>query len=116
MTHDALITKLRAAPCGSRELDAEIARALGWNQCAIGDGWINLDHCTEPLPKFSTSIDAALTLIDCKSDKITIKLYYNHAKVKIERYCFCIEYSCVETHLSAPLAICIAALQARDPE
>jgi len=50
-----LIDRLKAAKVGSRELDAEIAKAIKAPQYAIDDPDVFIG-------KFSTSIDAALTL------------------------------------------------------
>lgn len=67
---DALIAKLEAAPCGSRELDAEIALAIGW--VPIPSPALNIwasmwkAPCGQEyysLPSWSTSLDAITALI-----------------------------------------------------
>ena len=66
------IERLQQAECGSRELDEEIARLLGWTFTKMkGDAkpywrkpgvteWFRRSH--EGPPHFTTSIDAAVTL------------------------------------------------------
>lgn len=71
MTTD-LITRLQEAECGSRELDAEIAKAVGiivsQNVTPVHDysipqpcTWSNGSRWRQ-MPKYSTSLDAALAL------------------------------------------------------
>ena len=58
-----LIERLEAAETGSRELDYEIHEAIGWqdnDEC----GWSRNGKRTGPeWPPYTTSIDAALTLV-----------------------------------------------------
>ena len=74
-----LIAKLEAAPEGSRELDLEITKAVGW--CAKSAWYDSEGDClqwhehhdfgsttaaellSDPLHHFTTSLDAALTLV-----------------------------------------------------
>ena len=59
----ALAAKLQAAPVGSRELDAECARALGWYIIEDGRLWIrpNDQQCYF-VPQWTTSLDASRAL------------------------------------------------------
>lgn len=51
----------------SREVDAEIAKAIGW--CFVGEGhpigrvWYNPEGRAATLPAFTRSLDAAMTLV-----------------------------------------------------
>ena len=61
----ALLANLEAATGPSRELDAKIARAVGWRE---RDGmlhreWISPAHRVAELPFFTKSLDAAMTLV-----------------------------------------------------
>lgn len=67
-----LIARLESAAEGSRELDRDVAEAVGWERKALamdsddywrtGDmSWTREDH--EHPPQFTTSLDAALTLV-----------------------------------------------------
>ena len=49
-----IIERLEAATEGSRELDSACGDAIGWTR------WASLEDC----PHYTTSIDAALTLLD----------------------------------------------------
>ena len=68
----SLLNRLEAADAGSRELDAEIAKALGWTDyrefVPMGHGWKNwwkdATGKTRPeMPEWTASIDAALDLV-----------------------------------------------------
>ena len=61
---DNLIAELERATEGSRELDAKIFRAIG--HCPKDfSPWpfVEGSHWDEEIPHFSTSLDAALTLV-----------------------------------------------------
>ena len=69
-----LIERLEAAGEGSRELDAEIARLFGGQAIARFGDWDCREDGTgiwRPLPRYSSSLDAALALasrvLDSKS-------------------------------------------------
>ena len=78
-TLEALLARVSAGTGPDRELDAEIARALGWKPLyrddyskwwppsAVTDARERkrsiLHHPTQPLPMFTASLDAALTLV-----------------------------------------------------
>lgn len=70
---DGLIERLAAATGADCDLDAEIARAIGWWQDADGewhaagaffpDGKMRVTSYTVDLPEYTASADAALTLV-----------------------------------------------------
>lgn len=78
-TLEALLARVLEGTGPDRELDAEIARALGWKPLyrddyskwwppsAVADARERkrsiLHHPTQPLPMFTASLDAALTLV-----------------------------------------------------
>lgn len=120
-----LIEKLRAATEGSRELDAEIARALGWKPVKVhplidDDAyWQKPDQpdVNWPLPDFTRSIDTALTLVPDDHNfvlrtswwpdlgmrwHVSIATKYHRDEIRSD------------DRPTAPLAICIAALVARE--
>ena len=98
---------------GSRELDEAIALAVGWtplNGKYCGEWWVDpRDGALKLLPPFTTSIDAAVTLVPegfrwsvvkCRRDAT--------ASVGPEG-----SVPARGSARTAPLAICIAALRAR---
>lgn len=119
MTIDDLIAALEKATGPSRELDAEIARQLGWvcldlRRPLRREGWMIPDGTTATLPKFSASLDTALTLVwedwtwdaDASAPERGID-WRLHPPIEEERR------SVEGTHRLAPIALCIAALKAR---
>ena len=71
-----LLADLAAAPCGSRALDERIALALGWVK--VPGKWRAPlfdapDGHTRDVPAYTTSMDAALTLVP-NASKITPRL------------------------------------------
>ena len=60
----ALLAELEAATGPSRELDAKIARAVGWRERdgMFGREWISPAGRMAELPFFTESLDAAMTL------------------------------------------------------
>ena len=117
-----LITRLEQAAEGSRELDAEIAEATGW--CFVPadtmseDKWLPPDW-NDP-PAFSTSLDAALTLVPEGYSLHRIDQYHDphhpawgwgaHLRPFKDREK---GMAVGESRSSAALALCIAALRAR---
>ena len=63
----ALLAELQDATDGSRELDMRVALASGYKRSRLGIGggfdWVAPDRTLSFLPEFSTSINAALTLV-----------------------------------------------------
>ena len=112
MTLSALIEELERATAGSRELDIAIGRAVNWG----GGDWTDWDVATEGggLPRYTTSIDAALTLVP---PECSILLALGHgAKSSVSIGTL----GNAETKWigdgnapTGPLALCIAALKAR---
>ena len=126
MTSD-LIARLEQATEGSRELDAvtEVEKraceardtgltpdqAAQWRH--LGDGWVGDYHTKYMAPHYTTSIDAALTLVD--TDRFW-------ARIVIDReFGAATLFEHGEQHIggataeaaTAALALCIAALKAR---
>ncbi len=67
MTPEELIAELEQAAEGSRELDIDIHKALGWELAPpeAGCTWWNTngDTFNGDTPHYTTSLDAALTLV-----------------------------------------------------
>lgn len=61
----ALAARVEQAQGPDRELDAEIARAIGWKESLSGRWWKppGGDDWNFVLPPFTASLDAALTLV-----------------------------------------------------
>ena len=135
-----LIAKLEAAPEGSRELDCEVALGIGWVYEKRGNSrkrwWYKPDVTNDynrssdnywseyPAIQFTTSIDAALTLVP-ETARLTIQRCFDN------RQCRLIWRAEVNTGVgwegtwrefkspegSFPaLALCIAALKAREAQ
>lgn len=121
---ETLIKRLEQAAAGSRELDAAIVNGINtrpWGIVEWDDGEPYLDISPTlplvPVQHYTTSIDAALTLVPEGFD-VTVhrnpRNIGNHARVsnmglKHEPVGF------VHDNLPAPICVCIAALRARLP-
>ena len=108
---DDLIKRLENAEKGSRELDKAIARALGFRIAASTGGPMimrqNDNVASWDLPHYTTSLDAALTLVPEEFDWLVS--HVNGGLTIFAQVGPGKEYF-AET---APLALCIAALKAR---
>lgn len=124
-----LVAKLEAATEGSRELDIEIALASGWTplqvECVDGPATFycepGMHGAFTAVPKFSDSLDAALSLVPEGFNWAV----YGHWRLPIEKPVF--RYSAtVEVNdgknvtgehsaeaTTPALALCIAALKSR---
>jgi len=74
----ALSSLIEQARGPSRELDREIALALGWqviNQ--LGESWFDPDGKASGLPAYTGSLDAAMTLLPAGCDEATLMLRPN---------------------------------------
>jgi hypothetical protein len=112
-----LIERLEKATEGSRELDAEIGRALGFNVEYFPvheKWWMNREISSErgehgELPRYTTSLDHAMSLVPegmwWKFSSRTKVAHIGHNK----------NGTATDTAkaATAPLALCIAALKAR---
>lgn len=109
-----LIERLEAAGGGSRELDAEIARLFGGQAIARFGDWDCREDGTgiwRPLPRYSSSLDAALALAErvlpgycvgvCQADQTSWGAWIGARPAFARRYS------------TAPLALVIAILKAR---
>lgn len=131
MTNATLLQSLSEAGEGSRELDALIAVEVGgfyvceprYDGAPVAYGYVDAKgHRTEPgqgglmlVPKYTTSLDAALAL----AERVTGGAYklvndyggYNRAEINLPGR---------ETHTAVaetmPLALCIAILKALPPQ
>lgn len=135
MTIDEIIKRLEAATEGSRELDAEIVVALDirpdWCGKSGGELWIDQDSMAEPVVRlnvldrrsrgdppigdylrYTTSLDAALTLVPSGFQwAISAPDIEQEMSFRAE-----VDYSDSTWAASAPLALCIAALKARQSD
>lgn len=110
-----LRTRLQSAPAGNRELDAELALALGW-QSDNAMWWRGDDRSTWELgpPKLTTSLDAITREISFRGywrESGADKMGRGWATVLLDEDAF---YSGIPA-ATEPLAIC-AALAALNPE
>ena len=103
------------------EMDAEVAeKVMGWkyyvNRFRTGDGvqeyrvWKNNEglNASRFPPKFSTEIGPAFEVVNY-SNAMTFELYAN-----VHKNLWCCKFSGMDSHVSgvsAPHAICLAALQ-----
>ena len=129
MPNDELIARLEAATGPCRELDAAIALAKGWIQ--YGPNWftppnLTVKHHKSELPRYTASIDAALTLVPANA-LWGVKALWDQGpdanggpkayRGSVDVYEVRDGLFWKDNHLSlAPtpaLAICIAALKAR---
>lgn len=115
-----LIARLEAATGADRELDAEIALEAGWIQVGEAGTWAlpgEPDIYAPSCPRFTASVDAALTLVP---EGWLWRLGFNGTE-----HCFTAhppmamlktpEWNYVEDkHKIDALAICLAALRARE--
>lgn len=124
-----LIERLEAATEGSRELDCEVACALGWKFERRGNRkkrwWYEpgLDEAESldsshrhnsawPNMRWTTSIDAALTLVP---EGLLWIIFGNHGDGIVEMFPSGSRNDYEKTLASTvPLAICIAALKAQE--
>lgn len=113
-----LLSRLSSAEEGSRELDAEVAYAVGWRsriENPIYPAWWCSPGGNEYLafeqPHYTTSIDVALTLVPER-----IKDWnFRHRNGSVYTMQLCIPSTEYEGRAwTAPLAICLAALRARE--
>lgn len=118
MTAD-LITRLESADGPSRELDADIARAIGW-ECVVRDPeaqgkyvcWRKHYRSGEwiMLPRYTASIDAALTLVPEGWDWA---IFHTNGGLTIHAWCG----DKIDHFGDTPaLALCIAALRAHQKD
>jgi len=117
--HSDLIQRLQDATEGSRELDFDIALSIGWTRewyisCY---GWKNPkgQQCSERyVPAFSTSIDAAMTLVPEGHGTVALEITRKSARAAIGNDT---QEGFVGEAAEAPtpaLALCIAALKAKE--
>jgi len=102
-----LIKKLEAATEGSREFDAKVAEVIGFFDGQRASYSLNIDL----IPYYTTSIDAALTLVPEGWSRPWIKRHNGH-HWSVELHQPSTERQ--GRHKELPLALCIAALKARD--
>lgn len=121
-----LVERLEAAEGPSRELDAEIARALGWKDVGIGPHapqtvkWVRPDgsETFNRLPAYTASIDAALTLVP-EGWEWTVGNTYAEGRTfaRVENFALKGEPNFnVDGQRPPALALTIAALKAREAD
>lgn len=126
-----LIDRLGTAGEPSREIDAEIARAVGWttrphhDKSWYPDVWINpKTGWEEYLPKFTRSFDEAITLLPEGMVVIDLTLSWDTCKERGHPAATIRWYppktpdpkdwhARVVTAKTIPLTVCLAALEAR---
>lgn len=104
----ALIERLEKAEAGTFALDREIAEAVGWQGMEKG----------RRLPCYTTSIDAALTLVPegWTSWEVGSRAGKTRFRAEVSRLPENHIEDAVIGHARAPaLALCIAALRAKEP-
>lgn len=111
-----LAERIEAATGPCRELDAEIALKLGIVVKRLKRGeWLYVDGSSNGLAPYTSSIDAAMRLMPADG---VISLDWNGgtwtAKVSIDGDCFADFEYVMSINSHAPLALCAAALRARD--
>lgn len=132
MTLSSVIAKLEKAEAGSRELDAEICRAVypdcfkKWNNVAVSEWWLHDDkeswgcntidgwrheRCIK-LARYTTSLDAALSLVQPRF-WLNIRGSGSRWFVQVRHNTDLEKEATVVGATSAALATCIAALRAR---
>ena len=107
MTH--LINRLEALTGPSREVDAEISKATGWVKYITWtspNGRIYAD-----CPNFTNSLDAAMTLMPATLKNTVLLQTSSPAKAGFGRDGKKFTYL---EGATAPIALCIAALKARE--
>ena len=115
----ALIEKLEAAAEGSRELDGDIADAIGYTKPRdVGFGFVG-GPTRAAAPHYTTSIDAALTLVPAgwrvdifAWDSMEAECYLRD---RDGQHPACKWAECKWNLRIPALALCIAALKARTP-
>lgn len=124
-----LIANLEAAAEGSRELDQQIAEATGWVVRYYGDIdqflatkiRANGEGFTHELPRYTASIDAALTLVPegwrWQAGRYSIDADHCRCELaeigQVGGFGMGIKVRVQAAGKTVPLAICIAALKAR---
>lgn len=104
-----LIKRLKTLTGPDREVDAEIAKAIGWVKYITWtspNGRIYTD-----CPNFTNSIDAALTLMPATLKNTVLLQTSSPAKAGFGRDGKKFTYF---EGVTAPIALCIAALKARE--
>ncbi len=110
-----LIKQLEAATEGSRGLDYLIHTKLGWVDQDQG-GWDgpNGEHTGEGWPYYTTSLDAALTLVP-EGLRWTLR-YDPTRKLNYWTWVWTDDGPCEAYKPTPALALCIAILKARSPK
>jgi len=114
----SLIKRLEALTGPSREVDAEIAKATGWESVpwefagTRGVTWYaSGPEAYKECPHFTGSIDAALTLMPATLKNTVLLQTSSPAKAGFGRDGKKFTYF---EGVTAPIALCIAALKARE--
>jgi hypothetical protein len=76
---DSLLSRLQSLTAPSREVDAEIALANGWQTTFARTVWMNPDkHLDHDPPRYTESLDAALMLAP-EAMTWTVSKWFNHS-------------------------------------
>lgn len=107
---DDVLARLEAATEGSEALDRLIYEAMG------AEEFFDCTYSDSDMPPFSTSVDAALTLVpDGWGIGLAQEWPWPKEEAPLEARLFHRAHGCVDaTHDDPALALCIAALRARE--
>ncbi len=115
-----LIARLEKATEGSEELDADIARALGWELDTVYEhAWWDpqkrvLHHCDPPFFQRTRSLDAALSLVPEEANCHGYDASPAGAEAYVSRNNVASGHWLLSAVAATPaLALCAAALKAR---
>ena len=114
-----LIAELEQATEGSRELEMQIGILLGWKaphaKYAEWGMWLSPGGESEQLPWFTTSLDAALTLVPegCGWYMNDVGEGGIFKKETADSFGGCLVVGSCDGNTTPALALCIAALKAR---
>lgn len=108
-----LIERLEAALEGSRELDEEIAQAIFPKLIRRHASWY-IDDMRTDIEPFSTSLDAALTLVPEGHAGLTMRTNTSMPQVTIHCAPNSDRTNYYGEAVTVALALCIAALKARE--
>jgi hypothetical protein len=117
-TLKSLADRCEAATCGSRELDAAIARAVRHQPVGLSSVTFPHDPTTERFARYTTSLDAAMTLVEQPPEDlgeyVSLSLWDSSGVYPEHVRATAWVRGAARVYAATPaLAICAAALRAR---